>query len=342
MSESIKILVVEDEVTNSLLLKRLLIKNGYSVLVANSGADAIKLLKQEPFDVMLVDWMMPEMDGIELIKNTRQFLIQLPLIIMVTALVSESARTFALESGADDFVSKPIELNELLNRINDGINKKEQIFKLEKKDIEVILENNLPEMTAVAVATSTGGPPALINLFHDLNEIGNTAFFVVQHGPTWMLETFSQRLQRETSLKVIIATQGMQIEAKNIYLAPGDVHLKVNPQNFTLILDDGPKENFVKPSADPLFRSIADAFGKFSIGVILTGLGKDGAQGAMQIASKGGLLLVQDPKSAIAPSMPQTVIDANIPHILIPLENLNSVLKESISLINSQLQNLKK
>ena len=103
-------------------------------------------------------------------------------------------------------------------------------------------------------------------------------------------------------LTVSLAVNGMKIEKGNVYISPGDKHLKVDPKSFKIILDDGPKENFVRPSADPLFRSVADAFGKYSLGVILTGLGRDGALGTAQIASVKGTVLVQDPDTAVAPS----------------------------------------
>ena len=117
MSELKKILVAEDELTNALLLKRLLTKAGYSVVLANNGTEAIKQLKSEKFDALLTDWMMPQMDGIELIRRTRQEIKPLPYIIMVTALVSESAKNYALESGADNYVAKPIEIDDLLSNI---------------------------------------------------------------------------------------------------------------------------------------------------------------------------------------------------------------------------------
>ncbi|MFW6232733.1 MAG: chemotaxis protein CheB, partial [Bacteroidota bacterium] len=269
MANHHKVLIVEDELTNSILLKRILNKAGYTTVVANNGAEALQHLDKEKFDAVLTDWMMRQVDGIELIRRMRENLEKLPLIIMITALVSEGARTYALESGADDYIAKPIDVEELLTRLKDGLARYEQSPPVVVKETVTRELSQKPPFVGVVIGTSTGGPPTLIELFKNVDPGGNAAFYVVQHGPPWMLETFSQRLQRETSFKVNLAVNGADSAPGNIYIAPGDKHLRVKAGSLKLELDDGPKENFVKPSADPLFRTAADAFGKFTVGVIL-------------------------------------------------------------------------
>ncbi len=340
MSDFKKILVAEDELTNSILLKRLLSKAGYSVIVSHNGADALKHLEKETFDALLTDWMMPNMDGIELIRRVREKVRPLPLIIMITALVSEGAKSYALESGADDYIAKPIDVDELLTRVKDGLDKKQQTEPVRtttviQKDIDVT-----PPFIGVGVCTSTGGPPTLLEIFKNIDERTNAAFFVVQHGPPWMLETFSQRLQRESKLKVILGSNGIQTEPGNIYLAPGDKHMRIEKDTMKLMLDDGPKENFVRPAADPLFRSISDAFGKYSFGVVLTGLGRDGAQGSAQISSAGGTVIIQDPETAVAPSMPRTAINSVGRHKLMPLSDIAKALSELIFPVAASLRKI--
>jgi len=340
MSDLKKILIAEDELTNSILLKRLLTKAGYSVIVSHNGTDALKHLEKETFDALLTDWMMPNMDGIELIRRTREKVRPLPLIIMITALVSEGAKSYALESGADDYIAKPIDVDELLTRVKDGLEKKNQSeperpSSLTHKEIDVT-----PPFIGVGVCTSTGGPPTLIELFKNIDERTNAAFFIVQHGPPWMLETFSQRLQRESKLKVILASNGIASEPGNIYVAPGDKHMRIESETMKILLDDGPKENFVRPAADPLFRSMADVFGKYSFGVVLTGLGRDGVQGAAQIASVGGSVIIQDPDSAVAPSMPRTAINSVPKHKIYLLSDLAKALSEMIFPLAASLRKL--
>ena len=338
MADFIKVLIVEDELTNAILLKRILTKAGYNTIVAHNGADALKHLEKDKFDAMLTDWMMPQIDGIELIRQMRESMEDLPLIIMVTALVSEGARTYALESGADDYIAKPIDVDELLTRLKDGLARHKQkepqrLVDSNDRDIDII-----PPFVGVAIGTSTGGPPTLIEIFKAIDSSVNAAFFIVQHGPTWMLETFAQRLQRESSLKVDLAISGIEVEAGHIYIAPGDKHIRIEPNTFKISLDDGPKENFVRPAADPLFRSVADAFGKYSVGVILTGLGKDGTQGAAQIAASKGAVLVQDPETAVAPSMPKAAIAGGFMHKVVRLESLGKSIAEVVNPLSAALK----
>ena len=337
MVELKKILIAEDEITNSILLKRLLTKAGYSVVAAHNGIDALKYLDNEQFDAVLTDWMMPQMDGIELIRRIRLNVAPVPLVIMITALVSEGARQYALESGADDYIAKPIDVDELLTRVKDGIERRVQGLPSKTSSIVSHSSDSLPPSVAVVIATSTGGPPTLIEIFRSFPADLPASFFVVQHGPPWMLETFSQRLQRETKLKITLAAHNAEVEVGNIYIAPGDRHLRLNANGTHMLLDDGPKENYVRPSADPLFRSVSTAYGKYCIAAILTGLGRDGTQGAAQISSYQGTVLVQDPETAVAPSMPRTVIESGIPHKLIPLSEISKAIADNVILLNDKL-----
>lgn len=329
MATNNKILIVEDELTNAILLKRILTKAGYNTIVAHNGVEALKHLEKDIFDAVLTDWMMPQIDGIELIRQMRETMENVPLIFMVTALVSEGARSYALESGADDYIAKPIDVEELLTRLKDGLEKHQQDapqnIVVSQKHIDVT-----PPYVAVAIATSTGGPPTLIELFKHIESNTNASFFIVQHGPAWMLETFTQRLQKETNFKVNLAMDGMETTIGNIYIAPGDKHMRLVPNTYKISLDEGPKENFVRPAADPLFRSVAQAFGKYSIGVVLTGLGRDGAQGASEIAAVKGTVLVQDPETAVAPSMPRTSIAASFQSRVVRIEQMPKAISETV------------
>ena len=340
MSEFKKVLVAEDELTNSIVLKRVLTKAGYSVVVAENGVDALQHLENEHFDALLTDWMMPEMDGIELIRRVRERIKPIPLIIMITALVSEGARSYAIESGSDDYIAKPIDVNELLTRLKDGIDRKEQEAPQRPSNIVVSDFEVLPPFVGVAIGTSTGGPPMLISIFQDMPVNTRAAFFIVQHGPSWMLETFSQRLQRETKLKVSLAMNNIVAEQGCIYIAPGDKHLRIQAGTLMLKLDTSPKENFVRPSVDPLFRSSSEAFGQYCIGVVLTGLGRDGTLGAAQIVANKGLVLVQDPETAVAPSMPRTVIEAGVKHKLVKTDELAKTISESVFPLASRLKQM--
>lgn len=338
MEPTNKILVVEDEITNAILLKRILSKAGYDVEIAHNGKEALSIIKYDKFDAILTDWMMPQMDGIELIRQIREQIVPNPLIIMITALVSDNARSYALESGADDYIAKPIEIDELLNRLNDALARKFHKIPIQKPDLITLNSDKKPKFIGVVIATSTGGPPTIVKIFKRMPKTNKAAYFIVQHGPSWMLETFAQRLQNETELKVHIATNGMFSEPDNIYIAPGERHMVIDKSSYQIFLDDGPKENFVRPSADPLFRTAAESFGKYCIGLILSGLGSDGVMGASAIAASNGLILVQDPKTALAPTMPEAVINSGIKHKVIQLDNLSEALIKNIDELHKQLE----
>jgi two-component system, chemotaxis family, protein-glutamate methylesterase/glutaminase len=337
MAELKKILVVEDEVTNSFLLKRLLSKAGYNVIMVHNGIDAMLQFEKEKFDVLLTDWMMPMMDGIELIRRVREKISPLPYILMVTALVSDNARNYALESGADDYIAKPLDTEELLTSIRDGLNKNIQEIPTNQPESVHAAIKNKPPFVAVVLTASTGGPPALIRLLRDIKEIPKAAFFIVQHGPPWMLETFTKRLRSETNLNVLIAKNGIIPVAGTIYVAPGDKHLSIEHENFKMKLDENAKENFVRPSADPLFRSAADAFREYCIAVVLTGLGRDGILGCKQVVSANGTVFIQDPETAVAPSMPKSIIESDIKHTMLPLDALGKSISEKINELMNRL-----
>jgi two-component system chemotaxis response regulator CheB len=333
-----KILIVEDELVGALLLKRLLLKAGYNIILAGNGNEAIEHLKKERFDCVVTDWMMPQTDGIELIKYIRRKIKPVPYLILITALISDGSKEYAMESGADDFIAKPIDIDDLLVRIKDGIERNTQEL---PQQSSTIVSNDIdvkPPHVCVAIAASTGGPPALMHIFKNLEWKNSAAFLLVQHGPAWMLETFSDRLRKESGMPVHLVSNRMVIEAGALYIAPGDKHIRVDKDSYHIIIDNGSKENFVRPSAEPLFRSVADAYGKYSICVVLTGLGRDGSQGAARIAGVKGTVLVQDPSSAIAPSMPQTVIDTGIPCRKVPFDDLPKAISETVFPVAANLK----
>ncbi|GAB1371086.1 chemotaxis response regulator protein-glutamate methylesterase [Candidatus Kapaibacterium sp.] len=333
-----KILIVEDELVGALLLKRVLMKGGYEVVLANNGSEAIEHLRKEKFDAVLTDWMMPHTDGIELIKHIRKKIRPIPFLVLITALASDTAKQYALESGADDFLAKPVDIDDLLSRLRDGLERHTQDSPVVPVSIVTREIDVKPPHVCVAIASSTGGPPTLMHIFKNLEWKNNAAYLIVQHGPAWMLETYSDRLRKESGMPVHLVPSRLAIEPGAIYLAPGDKHIRVDRDSYHVILDNGPKENFVRPSAEPLFRSAADAYGKYCIGVVLTGLGRDGAQGAAKIASVKGTIIVQDPATCIAPSMPNTVIESGIPHRKVLYDDLPKAISETVFPIAAALK----
>lgn len=302
-----KILVAEDDRTSALFLKNLLGKRGHEVAVAYDGKEAEEALAASKFDLLVTDWMMPKVDGLELIHRARNKKL-VPLTVMVTQLSSPRAKSRALDSGADGYVTKPIDPKVLFGAIEDCVQRHQQPTPEATSQalVDTKTSGETPPFVGVVIASSTGGPDALRRFFKELPDVQEAAFFIVQHGPAWLMEAFVSQLQEETNLVVTLARDGEEIRAGHIYIAPGDKHLMVN-DDFSLELTNEPRENFCRPSADPLFRSAAHAFGEHSIALVLTGMGKDGCVGAVNVAAVGGRVIVQDPETAVAPSMPSAV-----------------------------------
>jgi len=328
----VKILIVEDDPTGTLVLERSLRKAGYETVSAPDGLAALELLRTTTCDAVVSDWLMPRMDGIELVHKIRETIHPAPVIIMVTALASSDARNHALAAGADDYLAKPFSVPEVLERLSNCLARRAQpepkVSPVPHHDTET---RTAPAFPVLAIAASTGGPEAVRELARGLGDIGYAAAFLVLHGPAWMLETFATRLQKETSLQVRLAEDMMSIEPGKLYLAPGEWHMVVD-ETFTLRLNKDAPENYMRPAADPLFRSVARAFHRAAVGVILTGMGRDGTLGAFELAGAGAPVLAQDPRTAIAPSMAQTAINAGVVTEIHPLQELGVAICKRLEL----------
>lgn len=326
MVEAKTALIVEDDSNSEMFIRKVLNRHGYKTVSAKNGADAIKKLEDNKFNLVLTDWMMPHIDGIELIYYIRKNIKPSPIIIVITALAIKEAKQKAMYAGADDYIAKPLTEDEIIERIESCEQRTHKEYR-RKKRLQLDSDFQTPSFFGIGVAASTGGPQTLIELFSKMRPYKHAAFFVVLHGPAWMLEAFCERLQSITDMKVRLAESGMKVLPGHIYLSPGDKHTIVNPPEPTLSLSDGPPENYVRPSADPLFRSIAYTFGKKSIGIVLTGMGRDGSIGAGYISAAGGMVVAQNPATAILPNMPQSVIDLKIAHQVIEVNMIDDMVR---------------
>lgn len=334
-----KVLIVEDEPHVAEYFKKVLISKGFYAKTASTGIEAIEMLNKISYDLVITDWLMPKLSGLELIKRVRRdFTGHIP-IIMITTMSSEKSETTALDSGADYFLRKPVKREELADTAQRIINQTQQKSPQKKISYEQRASQSgvIPPFIGVFIATSTGGPPVITELLKKLPESQLAPYFIVQHGPDWMFEPFIQRLNQETGHIIHVAKDRMAIEPGHVYIAPGDFHMEIS-NKYEIKLTKSPKENFCRPSADPMFRSAAIAFGKYSIGLILTGLGRDGAAGAGLLQSAGGKIFVQDPTTAIAPSMPESALKAGYPSKKIHIKDIPNQLWSAMIIASKQLK----
>ena len=316
---NIKILIVEDDASSRFILRKLLKHKGYEVHTAVNGKEALSKISEGYFDVVIADWLMPEMDGIELTKRIRRDFEKQPIIFILTAIAIKEAKEKALNSGADEYLEKPLNVENIFALIENSL-------KREKSSVKIIEKrqtaNKEKKFFCVAVAASTGGPPTLQKIFKEIDYCENAAFLIVLHGPQWMLETFAESLAGITSMNVKLGENGDEISPGNIIIAPGERHMTLAKGTLQIELTDGELVNFVKPAADPLFKSVAFSFGSKSIGIVLTGMGKDGSVGAGFIKAVGGKVFAENPSTAILSSMPQSVISLGLADKILDAENI--------------------
>lgn len=329
-----KLLIAEDDPTSAYILEQNLLKEGYEVKVTSNGVDAFWEMQHNRYDALLTDWMMPKMDGIELIRKVRALIKPSPIIMVITALSSKEAKSYAIESGADEYLSKPIYPKNVIDILHNCFSIKAQSVKI--AEVKPYKPVSIAPFFGVLIGASSGGPLAIKTVFKNLVPTKLAAFYIVLHGPAWMLETFAETLEIETSWNVILATDNCKTEAGNVYIAPGDKHLSIEATNFSLKLDERPPENYVRPAVDPLFRSGARAFGPSCIGVILTGMGCDGSMGAVHISKAGGIVLAQDPSTAIVGSMPERTIATGIVREVVPLSIMGTKITSYLDQLDSK------
>ncbi|MDP6923373.1 MAG: chemotaxis protein CheB [Candidatus Scalindua sp.] len=273
---------------------------------------------------MVTDWMMPDVDGIQLIKLMRTKIKLTPPIMMITALSSKEAHDHALDSGADDFIGKPFDSVEVVSRLNSLLARSSQTAVSAPAVIRKQVPGRTPishprggKQVMVAVAASTGGPPVLKDFLKKIRSSKRATIMVVQHGPKWMFESFASSLSKVTNIPVHLVTEEMPLEVGNIYLASGNGHMVVDPSGRKVQVEDGTDINYVKPAADPLFESVANTFGENAIGVVFTGMGSDAAYGCRAIAEQGGHVLVQEPETCAVASMPEAVSKVGVTPLIV-------------------------
>ena len=331
-----KILVAEDDLDNARLLESILKNNAHTVEVVNDGKEALKRLRISQFDALLTDWMMPEMDGVTLIQRVREEVESAPLILMLTAVGDDDSRKKLLQAGADELLIKPYQSADVVRVLSDGFARFTQP-EPEVSVIKPIRVNGLPPFVGVVITAGTGGPVNISKLFDSISKDCPASFFIVQHGPEWMMEPLIKQIRQETGFPCHIVSQNLQPEVGHIYLAPSDHHLVINPPPVSLGLNLDPKENFIRPSADVLFESAGKVFGEHCIAVILSGLGRDGARGAGSIKAGSGAVFVESPGNKSVPSMPQTALDSLVVSASMPLDMLGDAINNQVNLSNKKL-----
>jgi two-component system, chemotaxis family, protein-glutamate methylesterase/glutaminase len=342
-----KILIADDDAGRLKLLEAALRPTFPRLTVVCDGASALRQLLRGRFDVLITEWMMPRLGGAELIERVRAECSPPPFIIMTTALDSGAARKHALCSGADDFLSHqspPWEIRACVERATQrhSSSKKLRVATPVPPNMAWRPIEKRPPHVVVAIAASTGGPMALQAVFADPRVPEDCVFLVALHGPEWLHESVAETLRRRSKLEFRLAEDGLLTRPGAVYFACKDRHLLIE-DGVHLRFDASPPEHFLRPAADPLFRSVARSIGQYAVALVLTGMGNDGAAGAAEIAARGGVVLAQDPSTATIGSMPAAVIKAGFVREVLPLALVGqgiarhtAVLKRALALVSGE------
>lgn len=317
----IKVLIVDDSRTIRELMTDILNSddNIEVIGIANSGEEAIKFIERNKPDVITMDINMPGMDGFE---ATRRIMETNPVpIVVVTGLFNSKdiSRTFqAIDAGAVSVIEKPIGIaganfQQMSQNIIDMVKIMSEVKVIKRKAghknvqtsilNDIRLKNDLPNIRIAAIGVSTGGPPVLQTIFSKLPENIKIPILVVQHITPGFINGLVEWLSQTTKYPIHIAKQGEKTLPGHIYFAPDGFHMEVR-SNGQIFLSNKEKENGLKPSVSCLFRSIAKYYGQDSIAILLTGMGKDGAEELKMLKDKGAITVAQNRETSAIYGMP--------------------------------------
>lgn len=184
----------------------------------------------------------------------------------------------------------------------------------------------------LVIGSSTGGPQALVTVVTAIAPQLSVPVLITQHMPPTFTSILAESLSRSSGLKCVEGANGMMLEKGCVYVAPGDYHMTIKGKGGPIELNQNPPENFCRPAVDPLFRSVAAAYGSSTLAVVLTGMGSDGREGARSIVSAGGTVIAQDEETSVVWGMPGAVAQAGLAAAVLPLNSVGTEIRKHLGL----------
>ncbi len=341
----IRVLLAEDSAVTRQYLVRLLESDSRFMVIGAvaDGQAAVDFVAKCQPDVILMDIHMPRMDGFE---ATRRIMERQPIPIVICTATSDPrdiSITFqALEVGATACIEKPPwsdTTQPALSALNllEVVRQMSEVRVVKRRPITKPLPPiDVPPSAAIkliGIGASTGGPPVLQTILAALPRNFPVPILVVQHISPGFLQGMASWLAQTTGLPVEIASDRMRPRAGHVYLAPDDCHLGVD-LNGELQLLKTPSEHYLRPAVSFLFRSLAHACGPNAIGVLLTGMGRDGADALKTMHDGGALTIAQDKESSAVHGMPGAAIELGGARLVLPADKIAGALVEHIQLRN--------
>ena len=304
---------------------------------ARDGKDALDQISRLKPDVVTMDVEMPVMDGLQALDHIMK---SNPIpVIMLSSMTQEGAETTmkALSLGCVDFIGKPsgsISLDiktvghEIIEKViaasTAHVHPAGFVFKSSGPRMVPPASLSSKRRDIVAIASSTGGPMALNALLPKLPANFPVPIVITQHMPKEFTPSFAQRLNSESKIEVVEGFRGLTLKPGRAVIAPGGSHLVFKRRNGQTVCDlsDAPPVCSVKPAANVMFLSVADEFGGNSLCVILTGMGRDGTDGATELHRMGSYVIAESQKTAVVYGMPKAAADAGIVDEVLPLNEI--------------------
>jgi two-component system, chemotaxis family, protein-glutamate methylesterase/glutaminase len=334
MYEKITVLVADD----SALMRKMISDMINSQLdmevidTAKNGEIAIQKIKDLNPDIVTLDVEMPVKNGIEALKEIKK--ISSTEVIMLSSLTTENSSTTieALKLGAFDFIAKPSSTISLdIEKVSNDLFEKIRYAKAHRKKTmsftpkeEIKVKQNYQTQTptyskrveVVLIGASTGGPKVLFDIITKLPENLNVPVLVVQHMPAGFTKAFAERLDKNSQLRVVEASDGDVIKQNYVYIAPGGYHMTISSGKIKL--DTTPSIHGVRPAVDKLFISASETYTGGMVACICTGMGKDGADGVRAVKANGGFIVAQDEASSTVYGMPKAAYETGCVDLVVP------------------------
>jgi len=353
LSKKIKVIVVDD----SALMRKVIsdIINAQSEMevidIAKNGEELLIKISRLTPDVITLDIEMPKMNGRETLKELKKNNMNIPVIMLSSISKSGTESTMeCLALGAFDFIAKPsgvISLDfekvrdELVQKIKLAfLQNQSNISKATEKKFKVNTEiyNRAPtralnalarNIEAVVIGASTGGPKALYQVITALPDNIGVPVLVVQHMPVGFTKAFAERLNSNSKLKVVEASDGDLIENNIVYIAPGGYHMEIG-SGKRIQLNTEPTIWGVRPAVDKLFISATKVYGARLLSIVLTGMGRDGAKGTTAIKDSGGVTIAEHESTCIIYGMPKAAFETGKVDEIVPLPNIADEIRKVV------------
>ena len=338
-----KLLIIDDSMTSRLLLRNIFENDPRFVVVgeAQNGAEGVESARRHRPDVIVMDVAMPVMDGFEATRHIMAAT-PIPIVIVTSSLSSREVETSmkALQSGAvlamqkppgpqsPDFEEKSQTLRKMVFLMSEVGVARRHTF----KDFKPLpTAKRLSQSQILAIASSTGGPGALHKVLSVLPADFPVPILIVQHIALGFAEGLARWLNAEVSLNVRVARDGETIRSGTVYVAADDGHLGLSSRT-QLVVDrvSEPISGF-RPSADYLFHAVAEHYGSRTLAVILTGMGRDGANGLREVAQKDGFIIAQDELTSVVWSMPRAPVDDGIADEVLPVQDIGAAVASRVA-----------